>query len=149
MSQDTGSIWICTDETYDEVIERMLFGDKTEGWEPKKNIPIGSTCFLFNSDGSDLHGPFEIASEIGCHETAAWPDDRGVTRFPVQVRIRTVGQARTIRGARPTLKAAGIVLKPMTSGKPAPTKGGILDTRQVATLCEALSRSNEAPPGLK
>ena len=74
-------IFCCTNETYDECIDRGLFGGPTKFAEHEEIFP-GLPLFLYNTEERQLSGPYMAETSVGLNlMKRAWEG-----RFPYQVK---------------------------------------------------------------
>ncbi|KAL2644673.1 hypothetical protein R1flu_012260 [Riccia fluitans] len=87
-------IFCCTDETYNECMQKRLFGSEDVFFFTVRHVKPGMPIFLFNRQSRMLFGIFEAESEGAMNiDPYAFTADRGVqtvTRYPAQVRVRLV-----------------------------------------------------------
>lgn len=96
------SIWLCSNKTEKECLERNLFGDKND--YGRKKVKIGDICFLYNFTSDNLIGVFIAVSNPSRNlEPEAWGGD-----FPYQIRVKPIGEIRYIRNASRTFMEIGL-----------------------------------------
>ncbi len=84
-----GSIWLCTGETFQECLDRNLFGDRNPDFG-RDRIQEGEVCFLLHLGRDSLYGVFVAASPPGWDlEAGAWQG-----RFRYQVRVKPMTRVR-------------------------------------------------------
>ncbi|MEM2917363.1 MAG: DNA methyltransferase [Candidatus Bathyarchaeia archaeon] len=97
-------IFVCTDKTEPECLQRMLFGSNKLYADDVLAVKRGDLLFLLNVNSNVLHGIFRAKSEGRKNIVPdAW---RG--RYPYQVEVEPVGKIQTIEKAKDTLKKLGI-----------------------------------------
>ena len=101
----TGSIFLCTDRTFDECIRRSLFGLPAAQATLVRTIfsrARSTLLFLYNTTARTLHGPFETAGAPGFPlAPKAWVPPQAEasgtlrvwTPFPAQLPVRRLGIA--------------------------------------------------------
>ena len=116
MDFDQCFIMLCNWQTEQECLERNLFGDKAKRLEYLDEIKTGDIGFLLNIDKDELIGVFRACSEAQLHiETDAWKG-----KFAAQVRVEPIGELKRIKDAAYILGKAGIAMRQLASGMPAP-----------------------------
>ena len=81
-----GFLWVCTDGTEAECLEKGLFGGATNLKTKNRAgdfIARGTPCFLYNITSKKLRGPYAALTGIGEYDQLAWGG-----KFPCQVRDR-------------------------------------------------------------
>jgi len=99
-----GFIFACTEKSEAECLEKSLFAtDKVYG-PIVARIREGDLLFLNNMDTNMLHGVFQAASNGTINiEPAAFGG-----RYPYQVKVKPLGEARALGAARGVLQRMGI-----------------------------------------
>lgn len=88
------SIWICSNKTQNECLERNLFGDKSDYF--RKRVRKGEFCFLYNCQTDTLFGVFVAVSDPGWNlEPEAWDGE-----FPYQIRVAPLGEIKAVKNAK-------------------------------------------------
>eukprot|EP00210_Caulerpa_lentillifera_P006186 g5910.t1 len=84
-----GLIMGCTDETKDECLREMVFGLPAKHWDYIKDVPPGTSVYLFNYNRRCLYGIFQSVGEPQWNfKPYGWsPSPRIPTRFPAQIRV--------------------------------------------------------------
>jgi len=120
-----GFIFVCTNATQDERLERLLFGS-TFAYEDKVlEIKKGDFGFLYNLDSDVLLGIFEAVTDGGMNiETGAWGD-----MFPAQVKVSWMEECEPIKKAGRLFERLGIDFRNL-----------LLTHREVSSLRIALER---------
>ena len=79
-----GFLWVCTDGTEAECLEKGLFGGATNLKTKNRagDIARGTPCFLYNITSKKLRGPYAALTGIGEYDQLAWGG-----KFPCQVRV--------------------------------------------------------------
>ncbi|CAA0834439.1 Unknown protein [Striga hermonthica] len=89
--EDLGAvIFGCKHHTFNECINKKIFGLPAAHHSYVKNIPIGLTLFLFNYSDRKLHGIFEASSTGQLNmDKYAWTASEGadITPYSAQVRV--------------------------------------------------------------
>ena len=110
-------MFVCTDQTETECLERMLFGaPQSRLPEMKQQIKVGSTVFLYNKEAKVVMGPYSATVEPGwklAMEEGAWSSVGKGSGFPAQVRVRAQGTAKRLA----VRKRDGIKAGPMTTAQ--------------------------------
>jgi len=103
------AIWECTKWTFQECLDRNLFGEPDRSPRLKDNpLPAkGDLCFLLDMDNDKLWGVFVAETDIGCYEPEAWGG-----RFNAQIRVRPLGRVQSISDAQRKLQECGVRMKP-------------------------------------
>jgi len=80
-----GYLFICSNRTQNECLQKRLFGLARKYWGWVQQIRIGTPLFLYNIDSKTLLGPFQAASEGRLNiDPRAW-GNIGSPKFPSQV----------------------------------------------------------------
>ncbi|HXF05590.1 MAG TPA: AAA family ATPase [Blastocatellia bacterium] len=105
------SIWICSNKTQDECLERNLFGDKIDYY--RKGVREGDICFLYNCQADVLFGIFVAVSDPGWNlEPEAWGG-----AFPYQIRVKPAGEIKAVSDARTKIfKPTGLTMTRTRAG---------------------------------
>lgn len=107
---------LCDNLTEGECLERNLFGDKANRFQDIDEIEPGDIGFLFNFDKDELVGIFKACSKAQFNiEPAAWDG-----RFATQFRVELIGELQRIKDATYVLQKAGVGMRQLKSGVPAP-----------------------------
>ena len=89
-----GFLFLCNNKTESECFRRKLFGSpRSQLFVMRSSIRSGANLFLFNTQSSNLFGPFEATAGAALNlEPGAWGG-----RFPAQVQFkwRRAGPSRT------------------------------------------------------
>lgn len=116
MDRERCFIMLADTLTEQECIDRNLFGDKAKRLECLDEITPGDIGFLLNIDRDELVGVFRACSEAELNiEPKAWKG-----RFAAQVRVELVGELTRIKDAAYVLGKAGVGMRQLASGAPAP-----------------------------
>ena len=111
----TGFLFICNDQTYDECISRMLFGlPRGKLNEMKRHIKVAdgegappTWLYLFNPQKALLYGVYEAVSEPSLDiDRDAWkkrPNPATGSPFPAQVKVRRRSSLPPAKCPRKTL----------------------------------------------
>jgi len=84
----TGYLFLCTNRTQEECLQRKLFGLSNKHAETVQKIKQGSVLFLYNMRSRALIGPFAAASDGKMNiEPRAWAHPN-ITGYPAQVRVQ-------------------------------------------------------------
>ncbi|KND48398.1 MAG: hypothetical protein AB197_00585 [Parcubacteria bacterium C7867-002] len=67
-----GYIFLCSDATESECLERNLLGGTTSYRKSVVGLQKGDTVYLYNFNSKRLHGPFIATSEVGTFVPEAW-----------------------------------------------------------------------------
>ena len=87
-----GFIFRCNEKTFQECLDRNLFGELEEYLPLIKQLNTGSTLFLYNTSNWNLYGIFKATSKGDKHiEPQAWSG-----KFPAQIRVKPVGKIKSI-----------------------------------------------------
>jgi hypothetical protein len=81
--EKTGYVFMCSDATENECLERHLLGGTTQYAAQIKNLKKGDAVYLYNFNQKRLHGPFVAMSGV---QNNIVPDAWG-GQYPVQVRF--------------------------------------------------------------
>jgi hypothetical protein len=85
-------IFRCSNSTYQECLDRMLFGQKNSSSDFVKNVKIGDILFLHNLTEQFIEGPFfAISNGSNNIEPDAWNGN-----FPWQVKVEKKGKTSQI-----------------------------------------------------
>lgn len=93
LSKRNCSIWQCTEQTLDECLNKLLFGEPSTSPRLKQtSLPKkGDLCFLLNLTDGTLFGVFIAESDIGDFDPDAWEG-----RPFKQIRVRPLGEVKSI-----------------------------------------------------
>ena len=109
-------IMLCNNLTEEECLWLNLFGDKAKRLQLLSEVQQGDIGLLLNVDKDELTGIFRACSEAQLRiEPDAWDG-----RFAAQVRVELIGELQRIKDAAYTLKKAGVGMRQLASGAPAP-----------------------------
>jgi hypothetical protein len=109
-------IMLCDDLTEKECLKRHLFGDKADKFKDIDEIEPGDVGFLFNFDKDQLLGIFQASSKAQFNiKPAAWDG-----RFAAQVSVELIGGLQRLKDATYVLQKAGVGMRQLKSGVPAP-----------------------------
>ena len=125
---DSGMMFQCKRDTYDENIARQLFGLPSGHWNKAQKVGENTALFLFNMSTRVLYGVMIRDGPPGMNlEPEAWAHYRkagapaGQSPFPAQVRWKQFIKCKPVREAMwkdvPTIKSQGA-----PSGKGPPTQ---------------------------
>jgi len=79
-----GYVFLCSDMTEGECLERMLFGGREKYASRVRGLKRGDTLYLYNYESKKLHGIFEAVTELQRDIVpTAWNGG-----YPMQVRVR-------------------------------------------------------------
>ncbi len=100
----TSHIFVSTDKTEPECLERMLFGTSKLYADDALSVKKGHILFLLNIDSNVLHGVFRAKSD-GKHNIVpeAWKG-----KYPYQVEAEQSGKLQTLKKAKVMLKKLGV-----------------------------------------
>jgi len=112
MERDNAHIFVCTNKTEPECLQRMLFGANKLYAESVLATKSGDILFLFNVNSDLLHGIFRAKSDGRQNIVPeAWKG-----RYPYQVEVEPIGNIQNIKNAKKTLQKLGIEWrKPLNS----------------------------------
>ncbi|GLU21870.1 hypothetical protein SLE2022_379820 [Rubroshorea leprosula] len=93
-----GVIFGCKNETYEECLNKQLFGLPASHFSYVRNVQPGLPLFLFNYSDRKLHGIFEAVSrgQLRINPNAWTQDGSDNTPFPAQVKIQMRMQCRPL-----------------------------------------------------
>jgi len=87
-----GFIFRCNGKTFQECLDRNLFGELEEYLPLIKQLSKGSKLFLYNTTNWKLYGIFEAKSKGDKYiEYQAWGG-----KFPAQIRVKPLGEIKSI-----------------------------------------------------
>ncbi len=79
-----GYIFLCSNATEDECLQKNLFGGKKQYQSQTKQVKVGDVLLLYNYQAQRLHGEFVAISDSDFNiEPEAWSG-----RYPWQVRVK-------------------------------------------------------------
>ena len=88
----TGFIFRCNEKTFQECLDRNLFGELEEYLPFIKQLRIGASVFLYNTTNWNLYGTFKATSIGDKHiEPQAWGG-----KFPAQIKVKPTGKIVSI-----------------------------------------------------
>lgn len=86
-----GLIFLCDNETQSLCENRRLVADSRMREELVLSCKQGCYIFLYNTQSKLLYGIYRAAKDGGINlDPTAWPDSRGGSRFPAQVKVDLV-----------------------------------------------------------
>jgi DNA modification methylase len=102
--RSNGHIFVCTNKTEPECLQRMLFGTSKLYADDVLATKSGDLLFLLNINSDHLHGVFRAKSD-GRKDIVpeAWKG-----KYPYQVEVATFGNIETAKNAKKTLRKIGI-----------------------------------------
>ncbi|MDI6840701.1 MAG: DNA methyltransferase [bacterium] len=105
MAKGNSYIFVCTERTERECLDRMLFSTNKIYAEKVFGIKKGDTLFLLNMDSDILYGPFVAASDGGKDLVPnAWNG-----RYPYQVRVeKNNNEVRSLKSVKKVLAKLNI-----------------------------------------
>jgi hypothetical protein len=113
---DKGFVMLCDVNTEEECLRRNLFGDKANRFQDFDEIEPGDIGFLLNFDKDELIGIFQACSKAQFNiEPTAWKG-----KFAAQIRVELIGELKRIKDATFVLQKAGVGMRQLKSGVPAP-----------------------------
>lgn len=87
-----GFIFRCNEKTFQECLDRNLFGELEEYLAFIKQIDVGANVFLYNTTNWNLYGIFKTTSKGDKHiEALAWGG-----KFPSQIKVKPDGKIQSI-----------------------------------------------------
>lgn len=108
-----GFIFRCNEKTFQECLDRNLFGELEDYLPLIKQLEVGSSLFLYNTSNWNLYGIFEAVGKGQKYiEASAWGG-----RFPAQIRVKVIDKVESIHidKAKSILKFKGIYPDPILS----------------------------------
>ena len=85
-------IFRCNEKTFQECLDRNLFGELEEYLPFIKQLDVGSSVFLYNTTNWNLYGIFKATSQSDKHiEPQAWGG-----KFPAQIKVKPTGKIVSI-----------------------------------------------------
>ncbi len=104
MEKANAHIFVCTNKTESECLQRMLFGTNKLYAANVLAIKSGDILFLLNVNSNLLHGIFRAKSDGRQNIVPeAWKG-----RYPYQVEAEAIGNIQSIENAKKTLQKLGI-----------------------------------------
>lgn len=83
-----GYLFLCSNRTQNECLQKRLFGLARKYWGWVQQIRTGTPLFLYNIDSQTLFGPFQAVSEGRLNfDPRAWENVRPL-EFPAQVIVK-------------------------------------------------------------
>jgi hypothetical protein len=90
--EPAGYIFLCSDATEEECLERPLFGGTEKYVKRVTGLKKGHKLFLYNYSTKTLHGIFEAESEVQSNIVSkAWGGE-----YPLQVKVKRIGSYKPI-----------------------------------------------------
>jgi len=87
-----GYMFLCSNSTEKECLEKELFGGKLKYLPQVKGVKKGDYLFLYNYTAGKLQGPFEATSELEENiDTEAWGGN-----FPLQIRVKKKSDSKPL-----------------------------------------------------
>jgi len=104
ISETKAHIFVCTDKTERECLQRMLFGTSKLYAEDAIATKSGDILFLFNVKSNVLHGIFRAKSDGRQNIVPeAWKG-----KYPYQVEVEPLGKIQVIKNAKEVFQKLGI-----------------------------------------
>ena len=87
-----GFIFRCNKKTFQECLDRNLFGELEDYLPFIKQLEVGSSVFLYNTTNWNLYGVFKATSKGNKYiDPQAWGG-----KFPAQIRVKAMGRIKSI-----------------------------------------------------
>lgn len=113
-------MFLCTQETESECLERALMGTTQKNALWAMSVKPGDDIFLLNFQSAIIRGPYSAASVADCHDPTAWHG-----QFPVQIKV--------VRSDR-TKKVSIGVNAPAILRRRSPFSGDLADSTRAVDL---------------